>query len=147
MTEFLSHWPFCFKAVRTELVRAKMGCSSIKCVAPGAVTSWTLRTAAEQKGFNGKVLYSYQDLQAFPSLPGLHGSNKAHLTQSEPLLGFRCWRGSWVTLPSYKKVTFISNITFTRISLEELVSLQGCSYLQTQLLFSLFFHLLVPRTI
>lgn len=87
-----------------------------------------------------EVLYSCQDLQALPSFPGLHSSNKAHLTQSEPFLGFRCWRGLWVTLPSYKKVTFILNITFTRISQGELTSLLGhSSLLQTQLLFSFFF--------
>lgn len=93
-----------------------------------------------------EVLYSCQDLQALPSFPGLHSSNKAHLTQSEPFLGFRCWRGLWVTLPSYKKVTFISNITFTRISQGELTSLLGHSSPNTTpfLIFFSFFLSLVP---
>jgi len=72
---------FCFKAIRgTELLEAMMGCSSIKCVAAGSVTSWTLRAAAEQKWFNGKVLQYCQHLQALPFFAGLHSSNKAHLT-------------------------------------------------------------------
>lgn len=56
-----------------------MGWSSIKCVTTGSVTSQTLRAVAEQKWFNGKVLYYCQHLQALPSFPGLQGSNKAHL--------------------------------------------------------------------
>lgn len=79
---------FCFKAVGgTELSGAMMGWSSIKCVTTGSVTSQTLRAVAEQKWFNGKVLYYCQHLQALPSFPGLQGSNKAHLISE--------WAPSW----------------------------------------------------
>lgn len=78
---------FLFQGIRTELLRTKMDWSRIECVAPGSVTSWALRAAAEQKWFNMKVLYSCQSLQALPSSPGLDSSNKPHLTQSEPFWG------------------------------------------------------------
>lgn len=138
--------PFCSKAVKgAELLGAMMVWSSIKCVAAGSMTSWALRAAAEQKQFNGQVLYYWQHLQ--PSPPCTAAIRHIWL-QNEPLLGIQMLERLMGGPSHAPKVTFLSIVTFKRTSLEQLVSLLGhSSHLQTQLLFPSFFRLLVPHTI
>lgn len=117
-----------------------MGWSSIKRVGTGSVNSWTLRAAAEQKWFNGKVLHYCQHLQALPSFPACTAAIRHISLPREPLLGVQVPERSTGGLSQVPKVAVLSNVMFTGTSPGELVSLLGySSHLQTQLLFPSFF--------